>query len=669
MKLIRVAAAILDQTPLDWQGNCERIVRAIALARADGVSLLCLPELAISGYGCEDAFYAPGVQKSALEVLFEEVAPATAGMVIAVGLPLLVRKALFDAVALVADGAVVGVVPKQHLAADGLYYEPRWFRPWPRDRRIDLDWNGSTVPVGDIYFEIDGTHVGFEICEDAWVAERPGSRLAHKGVDIILNPSGSHFAFGKHDVRERFVIEGSRAFGVTYVYSNLVGNESGRAIYDGGALVASGGRLVAAGPRFTFEEVSVTAATIDVDATRMLQSRTGSFMPDLERRRGERVRVDFTYPAVAAAPRAQLVPPGSTGMSKQEAFARAVALALFDYLRKSRSRGFVVSLSGGADSAAVACLVALMAHLALGELGAERLRRRLDYLDDLDVSSPRALVERLLLCVYQSTRNSSDTTRHAASTLAAGLGASYLELDVDPLVEGYVSRISAAVGRELDWSRDDIALQNIQARVRSPSAWMLANLRGALLLSTSNRSEAAVGYATMDGDTSGGLAPIAGIDKAFLRRWLRWLELEGLAPMGPVASLAAINAQAPTAELRPPAAGQTDEDDLMPYDVLEAIERAAIRDKQMPVEVFEAMRPRFPHAGIAQLAAWVERFFRLWCRNQWKRERYAPSFHVDDENLDPKTWCRFPILSGGFEREIAALRAHVGTEGENDGPV
>ena len=100
----------------------------------------------------------------------------------------------------------------------------------------------------------------------------------------------------------------------------------------------------------------------------------------------------------------------------------------------------------------------------------------------------------------------------------------------------------------------------------------------------------------------------------------------------------------------------------MPYELLDAIERAAIRDKKSPVGVYRTMRGRFPDLDRGQLRAWVERFFRLWCRNQWKRERYAPSFHVDDENLDPKTWCRFPILSGGFEREIGELRDYVAAE-------
>jgi len=116
--------------------------------------------------------------------------------------------------------------------------------------------DGTTLPIGDIHFDIGGVQIGFEICEDAWVANRPGATLALHGIDLILNPSASHFAFGKLEVRKRFVLEGSRAFGVSYVYSNLLGNEAGRAIYDGGALIASGGKLVAAGPRFSFEDSS-----------------------------------------------------------------------------------------------------------------------------------------------------------------------------------------------------------------------------------------------------------------------------------------------------------------------------------------------------------------------------------------------------------------------------
>ena len=166
-------------------------------------------------------------------------------------------------------------------------------------------------------------------------------------------------------------------------------------------------------------------------------------------------------------------------------------------------------------------------------------------------------------------------------------------MNVDHFVAEYQSLVEKALGYALTWEKDDLALQNIQARVRAPSVWMIANVTGALLLATSNRSEAAVGYATMDGDTAGGLSPIAGIDKAFIRRWLTWLQVEGPFGVGNIAELAQVTAQVPTAELRPADCAQTDEGDLMPYDLLDAIERAAIRDKRSPLDVFLLMRARF----------------------------------------------------------------------------
>jgi len=660
MTRIRVAAAVLNQTPLDWEGNRRRIEQAIDQARAAGAGILCLPELCISGYGCEDAFHGLGLQQTALEVLFELV-PKTRGMVVCLGLPLFHRGALFDVAALAVDGRIAGFSAKRFLAAEGIHYEPRWFKPWPRGTRDAIHLRGQSYPIGDLVFDCGGVHLGFEICEDAWAANRPAGETWMHGIDVILNPSASHFAFGKHEVRKRLVVEGSRAFGVSYLYANLLGNEAGRIIYDGGALIASGGKLLACGPRFSFQPLQLTTAVIDVAATRLAHARSAAFEPHLGQNEQIKVHCPIDWPEIEPELCQPQPAAWETGPHlKEEEFTRAITLGLFDYLRKSRSRGFVVSTSGGADSSAVAALVALMVEMACAELGPEGFCHALDHIPELrQAASDRQRIACLLHCVYQATRNSSRATREAAVELVEALGGQMSCLEIDHLVDGYVQAIEQALGRKLTWERDDLALQNIQARVRGPNVWLLANVKGALLLATSNRSEAAVGYATMDGDTCGGLSPIAGIDKAFLRRWLRWLETQG--PMGfhPIPALRAVNRLTPTAELRPLDAHQTDEDDLMPYEVLNAIERAAIRDKQPPREVFRLVRARFPGYSIEQLALWVERFFRLWCRNQWKRERYAPSFHLDDENLDPKTWCRFPILSGGFARELAELRQYV----------
>ncbi len=660
MKLVKVAAATLNQTPFDWEGNARNIRAAMDQARAEGIGILCLPELCITGYGCEDMFLSPAVLDMAFDVLFE-LLPDTKGLVVSLGLPLRYNKAVFNTSCLVENGRLLGFTAKRALAGDGIHYEPRWFKAWPRGKRAHFTRRGQRFPIGDVHFDVGGIKIGFEICEDAWIAQRPGAELSLDAVDVILNPSASHFSFGKKEVRRRLVLEGSRAFGVSYVYANLLGNEAGRAIYDGDAMIATGGKLQATAPRFSFKPVTLISATIDVDLTRSRHGWLSSYQPVVSPDPEECVVAQHDYPSAEITKSVVKEPAWETSeFIKEEEFTRAVTLGLFDYMRKSRSRGFVVSLSGGADSAAVLCLCALMVEMARAELTPEGFAKRLSYLGGVDAGADaRAWIRYLVTTAYQATRNSGEVTRAAAKSVAEAVGANHHELDVDELVSGYTKLAEEALGRALDWKGDDIALQNIQARARAPGIWMLANVQGGLLLSTSNRSEAAVGYATMDGDTAGGLSPIAGIDKAFLRRWLAWLQSRGPEGRGPVPELAAVTEQAPTAELRPQESKQTDEDDLMPYELLDAVERAAIRDKRGPAEVYDLMRAAFPAHPPLTLLGWIERFFRLWSRNQWKRERYAPSFHLDDANLDPKTWCRFPILSGGFERELAALRKRV----------
>ena len=643
---IRVGAGCLNQLPLDWSGNRRRILASIAQAREAHVSVLCLPELAITGYGCEDQFLSHEVAERSWESLVE-IAKHTKEMVVAVGLPVWVKNAIYNSVAVLVDGEIKGLIAKKNLAGDGLHYEPRWFHAWPEGVIVTDKFGELHLPIGDPIFKLGGIRIGLEVCEDAWVADRPGRLFAGSGVDIILNPSASHFAFAKQEVREQFVVEGSRAFGAAYVYANLLGNEAGRAIYDGGGLIASAGKVVAEGRRFSFQETTLVHKSVDIERNRLLQARTVSRKNDVEGL--SEIELPFEWPEVTRQDGQDPLPP----MSKDEEFTRAMALAYFDYLRKSWSNGFVVSLSGGADSAAVSSFVKIMLDLALNELGEERVRERLPHLDLPE--NTQDWMKILLFCAYQGTKNSGKTTRNAARTIAAALGCDYAEWEVDDLVEGYESTVESILKRQLSWQTDDIARQNIQARVRAPGIWMMANIRNALLLATSNRSEAAVGYATMDGDTSGGLSPIAGIDKHYLREWLRFMESTGLPESPSIKELSQINVQNPTAELRPEDANQTDEDDLMPYQVLDTLERAAIRDKKGPKSALKVIRATYPQHEEKQLVDWTKKFYQLWCRNQWKRERYAVAFHVDDQNLDPKSWCRFPVLSAGFREELSQL--------------
>lgn len=638
MKNIRVAGAAVNQTPLDWENNLQNLIAAIKEARNQEVSLLCLPELAICGYGCEDTFFSSYVLERCLEGL-RRIAAECENIVVSVGLPMELENCLYNVSALIQNREILGFAAKQELAGDGVHYEPRWFKRWPDNLVLGFEMDGEEYPFGDIIFEIDGIRIGFEICEDAWNGVRPAQDHYLHNVDIILNPSASHFAFGKSKVREKLVAETTRGFYCAYVYSNLLGNEAGRIIYDGEILIAQGGNILANNERFSFKSHQVVSAVLDVQSIRRQKKKSFNFEPiypdNLIQGISEIAYVESGYSE----------PAGSLShMNKEEEFHKALALGLFDYMRKSFSRGFVVSLSGGADSSCCAALVAECLKLARRELGDETFRKRLSYMDLGDLDTVNA---RLLTTVYQETENSGDATEESARELAKSLGATYYKWNVQQLNDAYIALAESSIGRPLDWKTDDITLQNVQARLRSPGVWMLANINNALLLTTSNRSEAAVGYATMDGDTSGGLAPLGGIDKAFLRGWLIWAQqTQG------IEGLQYVNKLTPTAELRPAENAQTDESDLMPYPILDKIEKAGIRDYKSPVEVFHTLR------GIcddASLKRYIKKFYSLWARNQWKRERYAPSFHLDDENLDPKTWCRFPILSGSFREELKEL--------------
>ena len=601
-KLPKLGGASLNQTPLDWVGNIRRITQAITEARRQGIAILCLPELCLPGYGCEDAFLSHWLYPKCEEALLE-IIPLTAGITVTIGLPVLVEGRRFNGQALVSDGKLVGIALKRHLARDGVYYEPRWFESWPLGKQIVLSYAGHTIPTGHCVFVVDGTRIAFEICEDAW---RGPDRLAHfyadKQVDVLLNPSASHFTFGKERKRHLLAEEGSRIIQGAYVYVNLVGNESGRLVFDGDILIYRDGILSAEAEPFSWQEVNVLAE-------------------------GSKAQI----PAF---------------LTREAEFELAATLALYDYMRKSRSKGFCLSLSGGADSACCAVLV----HMAAIRVQAAYRKDEACMIDQLsywpDVlaivakNDIQELMWLLLACLYQSTENSSSYTRNAAQAIAQGISANYQEVDITPQLNQYTHRAEQLIGRPLDWKTDDLALQNIQARVRAPMIWYWTNLRGSLLLTTSNRSEGSVGYATMDGDMAGGLAPIAGVSKNFIRKWLLYAEIE----LG-YDCLHLVNTLQPTAELRPLDANQTDEADLMPYALLDQIEALLIYQKLSPDEALTHLSQETTYEA-AYLSSCIARFQALWRRNQWKRERLAPSFHLDSYSVDPKSWCRYPIFSG-----------------------
>jgi len=674
-----VALASLNQTVGDWAGNRARIEGAIHEARRRGASLLLLPELCISGYSLGDRLLRAGtLERSWASVV--ALLPSTRGIIVVVGLPVRHRDVVYDAAIVLADGAVCGVVAKENLATGDVQYENRWYGAWPADRlETWTSPDGETsAPIGrQVFVAPEIGPFAIEICEDGWKGFRPGSMAALAGALLVLNPSASWFTLGKHAVRRRMVAQISAEDKTAYLYASALGCDATRLIFDGTLLVASDGRVEAEGRRFVFtDDMDLIDVRIDLDALRTARMEEGSWrqqvdaalaghlgtMPAMTRISGVYARDEGVRPSrppwwqegtldepapdpsLSWLVEAGLIPPFRARDLPHIELELALCLGLREYLKKCHIPKVAIALSGGRDSSMCALLVARMI--------------RYDR-PDLDTDGLREEVGRRLVTAYMSTANSGSGTREAARILADGLGARHLDGPIQAAVDTHLDIIENMMGVRPSWAvpSHDIALQNVQARLRGSLIWMVANLENALLLTTSNLSEVAVGYTTMDGDTSGGLAPLADVPKSLIQRWLSWAQhfhqLDALAP---------VLVSPATAELRPPEKAQTDEGDLMPYDILDLILYHFVQLGESPMSVFLALWPslgeRYGH-DPRLFAGHIRKFVRMFCFAQWKRERFAISFRVVAFDLDPKTGFRFPPVQEPFTEELAELDDYV----------
>jgi NAD+ synthase (glutamine-hydrolysing) len=672
-----IAAATLNQTVGDWAGNARRIAEVLAASRERGARLVVLPEMCIPGYSLGDRLLMRGTLKRSWAVL-EDLLPLTKGLVALLGLPVRHRDVLYNAVAVVADGRIEAIVTKENLATGDVQYENRWFSGWSRGHVETFRLpGGDTVPIGSMLFEARGLgRFGIEICEDGWKGNRPGSGYALAGASIVCNPSASWFTMGKHRVRRAMVEQISREDHVVYCYTSLLGCDATRMVFDGSLFIAADGRMLDEGRRFVFdEEWELLDRVVDLDDLQRTRMETGSWRQQVEStQRGElgrmptvhRIEGDFgtSHPAPATPPywtegtgpgpspdpsldwmvAAGLIPAFERTDLPYLELELALALGLREYQQKCGIPGFTLALSGGRDSAMCALLVARMF--------------RYDR-PDLDDDALREHIRTRFTTAYMGTENSGSATRQAARSLADAIGTTHHDGDIQAALETHLEICAAMTGTELSWEEPahDIPLQNVQARLRGSLIWMIANLNRSLLLATSNKSEAAVGYTTMDGDTSGGLSPIADVPKSLVSAWLAWAaRFHGLSCLDDVIGIPA------TAELRPPDEVQTDEDDLMPFAILDQLMYHFVQRGQDPLQLFRTLWPTLSDhydGDPARFAAHIRKFVTLFCRAQWKRERFAISFRVTAFDLDPKTGFRFPPVQAPFTEELAELDLHV----------
>eukprot|EP00897_Mesotaenium_endlicherianum_P003817 jgi/Mesen1/3463/ME000194S02601 len=665
MRLVTLATCSLNQWAVDFEGNLRRVQESIRLAKEAGAVYRVGPELEITGYGCEDHFHEQDTCTHAWECVAAILdSDLTNGIVCDIGLPVLQGGVRYNCRVFCFNSRVLMIRPKMDLANDGNYREPRWFAGWKHARttvdfvlpKLVADITGQhSVPFGDACLAFNDTTLASETCEELFTPAAPHIQLALNGVEIVANGSGSHHQLRKLDTRLDLMRSATAKAGGVYLYANQQGCDGGRLYYDGCAAVVVNGDVVAQGSQFSLADVELVTAVVDLDTVSSYRGAVSSMREQASA--GSRiptVPVDFFLASHSdGLDKFPSLPVPIRYHVPQEEIAMGPACWLWDYLRRSGASGFLLPLSGGADSSSVAAIVGCMCQLAFKaiEAGEEQVRadaaRIGGYKDGERVASAHELASRVLHTVYMGTENSSAATRARAKTLAEQIGAAHLDVNIDSVISALIALFQTITGKRPKYKVDggsnveNLALQNIQARLRMVVAFLLAQLLPwvrskpgfLLVLASANVDEALRGYLTKYDCSAADINPIGGISKTDLRLFLKW----GAVHLG-YASLAEIEAAPPTAELEPIRANytQTDEEDMgMSYAELSLYGRLRKIFQCGPVSMFQHLCHRWHgRLGPAEVAQKVKDFFKYYSVNRHKVTTLTPSYHA--ENYSPE---------------------------------
>ncbi len=550
MARLRVALAQLNLVVGDLDGNVEQILAAMKSAEADGCDLVAFPELAVTGYPPEDLLLKAAFVADNRRAL-DRIVAASGRCAAIVGFVDGDDDGLYNAAAICADGRLHGVYRKQLLPNYEVFDERRYFRA------------GHQSPT---LFEIGGLRVAVTICEDAWSPDGPLALAGRAGAELIVNINGSPFHAGKVGQREQTLAARAAEAGCPIAYVNLVGGQD-ELVFDGGSLVIDAtGEVVTRAPQFEDLLFVTDLAVPERPAAPVDPVGTDGPLP------GSPVAVSGAAPAAPV-----VVAPTAPALSTEREVYEALVLGTRDYVGKNGFGDVVVGLSGGIDSS-------LVATIAVDALGPDRVHG-----------------------VLMPSRYSSDHSISDAEALAANLGIDHRTIAIEPAHLAFTEMLAPSfAGRA-----PDLTEENLQSRLRGVTLMALSNKLGWLVLTTGNKSESAVGYSTLYGDTAGGFAVIKDVLKLLVYRLCR----ERNARAGRELIPEAILVKPPSAELRP---DQRDDQSLPPYEVLDPIIDAYVTDDRTAGELVEA--------GFDP--ATVERVVGLIDRAEYKRRQTPPGVRL-----------------------------------------
>ncbi len=569
-RTFRLALAQINPTVGDIPGNTAKILDYLKRAQEAQADLVAFPEMATTGYPPEDLLFKTSFLNDNVAAM-EKVAAASKGISVVLGYvnilsldrgPDDMGPRITNAAALCHDGRLVDTYHKIFLPNYGVFDEQRYFQ------------RGSDCPV----YRIGGVSIGVNICEDIWYPVGPTTVQRQAGAELIININASPFHAGKRAFREEMIAQRASDHGLAVAYLNTVGGQD-ELIFDGGSIICDAtGSLTARGPAFQ-EYLLIADLEFPEEATSLKQ---GPAHPAVELEAVGAPKT-LTVSGFASASKSPLAPQGmSAAMEDAEEVYRALVLGTADYLRKTGFSKALIGLSGGVDSA-------LTATVAVDALGKENV---------VGITMPSR---------YSSEGSISDSKK-----LAENLGFDLWEVPIEPAHEAFTDMLE----ERFRGTEPNVAEENVQARVRGNVLMTVSNKFGWMVLTTGNKSEMAMGYATLYGDMAGGFAVLKDVPKTTVYELCRWRNRRGRSFGTPEDVIpAAILDKAPSAELRE---DQLDVDSLPPYEVLDPVIKAYVEDdcsyQDMVAQGFDAQ-------VVRQVISAVD-------RNEYKRRQAPPGVKI-----------------------------------------
>ncbi|SCU98300.1 LAFA_0G16974g1_1 [Lachancea sp. 'fantastica'] len=678
--LLTVATCNLNQWALDFEGNRDRILESIKLAKAKGARLRVGPELEITGYGCLDHFLENDVYLHAWEMYAQILrTPETHDILLDIGMPVLHKNVRYNCRLLSLNGRILFIRPKMWLANDGNYREMRFFTPWMKTCKVEQFLlppliqkitGQKFVEFGDAVIRTLDTCIGAETCEELFTPQSPHIAMSLDGVEIITNSSGSHHELRKLNRRLDLITSATRRCGGVYVYANQRGCDGDRLYYDGCALIAVNGNVVAQGSQFCLKDVEVITATVDLEEVRNYRASVMSrgLQASVSDLRYERIDVDEELAPMTSRFNPEVTPSARRPIfyhTPEEEIALGPACWLWDYLRRCNGTGFFLPLSGGIDSCATAVIVHSMCRLVVKECqeGNQQVMedaRRLCRKDsDWIPQTPQELASLIFHTCFMGTENSSKETRARSRELANEISSYHVDFNMDSLVSSVVSLFEVTTGKKPIFKifggsqTENLALQNIQARLRMVLAYLFAQLLpwvrripngGSLLvLGSANVDECLRGYLTKYDCSSADINPIGGISKTDLKRFIAYAAKTFEMPI-----LDKFLTATPTAELEPITKDyvQSDEIDMgMTYEELSIFGYLRKVEKCGPYSMFlKLLHEWSPKLTPRQVAEKVKRFFFFYAINRHKQTVITPSYHAEQYSPDDNRFDLRPFL-------------------------